>query len=567
MATRRGEFGELLLQLKERSGRTYESIARRAHISKSGVQRYCTGHSVPGDFGTAERIARACGATDRELARLFRTWSEAAASESPAPVSPISGSPISDNAIPVSPAPESPAPESRISGSATSGSPVRESPRWRRFTFPSAALLATALAVVLSMAASGGPPPRPGPSPTGAPIAGPVWTRPAQPVPRELFGVTINSATGTMPSFRVGAVRLWDGGTRWAEIQRARGEYDWTVLDRLVGGAERAGLPVLFVFGGTPAWASPSGALSVYPDGTRAAPPDDLADWDAYVQAVVDRYRGRIEAYELWVFGNDSRFFAGTPERLAEMTRRASTRIRSADPRAVVVCPGMGELWQPAGRETVTRFAAAGGYRHCDAAGVKLHQRTAADPPETLIELAGEIDRTLHGAGVHPPVWSTGTTYAIRLEKPLDPMTARAYAARFFLAGVYARIFNVERMYFYNWGGEKIPLVLQPDGGAPTPAALAVERLQGWLSHASTRSCGHGPAISMPEEVWQCEFAVTEPDRGYTAVIRWAVRGTVTTTAGPRAVAVRRLDGTGAALSPGDTVTVTGEPILIEQRG
>ncbi|MEV7969971.1 beta-galactosidase [Sphaerisporangium sp. NPDC088356] len=52
-------------------------------------------------------------------------------------------------------------------------------------------------------------------------------------------------------------VRLWDSETRWAQIQPKRGEFDWTVLDRLVGGAHDAGLPALFVMGGTPAWASP----------------------------------------------------------------------------------------------------------------------------------------------------------------------------------------------------------------------------------------------------------------------------------------------------------------------
>jgi len=138
----------------------------------------------------------------------------------------------------------------------------------------------------------------------------------------------MNSSTGAMPTFRVGAVRLWDSRTRWADLEPRRGEFDWSILDRLVAGAGRAGLPALLTFGGTPEWASPDGALSVYDDGSRASPPDDLADWDRFVDAVVRRYRGRIEAYELWVLANDRRLYSGSVETLVEMTRRAS-RMKS----------------------------------------------------------------------------------------------------------------------------------------------------------------------------------------------------------------------------------------------
>ncbi|MEV6981543.1 beta-galactosidase [Sphaerisporangium sp. NPDC051017] len=442
-------------------------------------------------------------------------------------------------------------------------------PRWPKWAGArqGLAFLSTMVAIVcLAVLTASTPPPPTRPAAQPQWITGPAWTRPPAPVPRTLFGVTMNSSTGTMPAFRVGAVRLWDSETRWAQIQPERGEYDWSVLDRLATGAHHAGLPVLFVLGGTPAWASPGGPAAPYPDGSKAAPPDDLADWDAFVRALVGRYRGRIAAYELWVLGNDRRFYAGTVETLVEMTRRASMIIRKADPKATVVCPGMGQLWTPEGRSVLRRFAELGGYDHCDVAGIKLHQRTASDPPESMLELATMVDRTMHEVGIQPRLWSTGTTYSIPLERPLDETRARNYAVRFFLTGLWARNVNLERMYFYNWGGTKIPIVLQAEGGAPTRAALAVEQLQRWLAHAHSRSCGRGLAINLPENVWQCEFTVIEPDREYTATIRWAISGTADTTAGPNAHVVRRLDGATVQVRPGDTITVTEEPVLIEDR-
>ncbi|MEU4833727.1 helix-turn-helix domain-containing protein [Streptosporangium sp. NPDC023615] len=573
-------LAELLAELKRRSGRSYEALARRTGMSRSTVHRYCRGEIVPDSYGTLERIAKACGASKAELDELYRRWTHAiASSEHEAAGTPglVPSHPPAD-ADEIGAAENTPAPDRQGTGPGPRGreaaggtpEPSASGVTPRRFrsgdvrhkTFLGVGLM---ILCVFVLAASSSPAPQPSRR-TPQWVSGPSWTLPEAAVPRTLFGVTLNTGTGAMPTFRVGAVRLWDGGTRWAEIQPERGAFDWSVLDRHVEGAEKAGLPVLFVMGGTPPWASPAGPPAPYPDGTRAAPPDDLNDWDVFLRALVKRYGGRIQAYELWVLGNDRRFYAGSMETLVEMTRRASRIIRAADPEATLVCPGMGQLWTAEGRQAFQRFVALGGYGHCDVAGIKLHQRTPSDPPESMLELVTTVDRAFHQAGIHPRLWNTGTTYSIRLQRPLDETRARNHAVRFFLTGLYARNLNLERMYFYNWGGTKIPIVLQAVGGVPTHAALAVEQLQRWLVHAHSRSCGHGIAVGMPENVWQCEVTVAKPGDHHEATIRWTIAGTAETTAGPRVRAVRRLDGTTEAVRPGDTITVTEEPILIESR-
>ncbi len=90
-------------------------------------------------------------------------------------------------------------------------------------------------------------------------------------------------------------------------------------------------------------------------------------------------------------------------------------------------------------------------------------------------------------------------------------------------------------MYFYNWGGTRLPIVLQAEGGAPTQVALAVEELQRWLTKASITSCG--------------------------AVIRWTRAGTAETPV--QGTTVRRLDGTTTHLGAGDSVRITESPVPI----
>jgi hypothetical protein len=528
---RRTALGEALELLKERSGRSYQWIGRRAFVSKSTVHRYCTGHSVPPQFGPIERIARACRADRPELDRLYRLWS--AAHNEP--------DGVAEAGTPDPPPPPAPRKRGRAG-------------RRRVLGFACAALLIASIANPVGRV----------PSRDGDPaqrIAGPAWALPPAPVPSTLFGVTLNSGTGAMPAFKVGAVRIWDSRTRWSQIQPRRGVFDWSVLDRLVGGARRAGLPALFVVGGTPAWAAPAGPQAPYADDSRTAPPDDLADYDRFVRELVTRYRGRMEAYELWVLGNDRRFFSGSVETLVEMTRRASRIIRATDAAATVVCPGMGDLWTPEGLRALRRFAELGGYDHCDVAGIKLHQRSPADPPETSLPLLSAVQRTLREAGAHPRLWSTGTTYTVPLVSALDEAKGRQYAVRFFLIGLYGRPQGLERMYFYNWGGSKIPIVLQAEGGPPTGAALAVARLQQWLAHAQSRSCGHADA-DLPPNVWRCELTVFEGDRRRDAAIWWTDSGHASVPAGAAGQMIHRLDGTRTVVPPGDPVTVGEDPVL-----
>src|SRR5881275_2621250 len=58
---------------------SYRRGFKGANLSKSAAHRVCPGQSVPPEFGTVERIARLCDATDEDIARLFRLWQSATA--------------------------------------------------------------------------------------------------------------------------------------------------------------------------------------------------------------------------------------------------------------------------------------------------------------------------------------------------------------------------------------------------------------------------------------------------------------------------------------------------------
>ncbi|MEU0998074.1 helix-turn-helix domain-containing protein [Streptomyces olivaceus] len=67
-------FAARLRALKERTDRSYGSLARRLGMNTSTLHRYCAGEAVPLDFAPVERFAALCGATPEQRLELHRCW-------------------------------------------------------------------------------------------------------------------------------------------------------------------------------------------------------------------------------------------------------------------------------------------------------------------------------------------------------------------------------------------------------------------------------------------------------------------------------------------------------------
>ncbi|MEU7060378.1 helix-turn-helix transcriptional regulator [Streptomyces sp. NPDC046197] len=68
------QFAALLRRLKDRTDRSYGSLARRLNMNTSTLHRYCAGEAVPQDYAPVERLAAFCGAAPEERLELHRLW-------------------------------------------------------------------------------------------------------------------------------------------------------------------------------------------------------------------------------------------------------------------------------------------------------------------------------------------------------------------------------------------------------------------------------------------------------------------------------------------------------------
>ena len=163
----------------------------------------------------------------------------------------------------------------------------------------------------------------------------------SQRIPANFFGMHIHHATGVTPwpSVPIGDWRLWDALVAWPQIEPKKGQWSFALLDRYVSLAEEHKTELLLPLGLSPQWASKRPLeSSVYQPG-NAAEPADNADWQNYVTAVVTRYKGRIQAYEIWNEPNNKGFWTGDTQQMVTLTQEASEIIHKIDPAAYVVSP------------------------------------------------------------------------------------------------------------------------------------------------------------------------------------------------------------------------------------
>lgn len=343
---------------------------------------------------------------------------------------------------------------------------------------------------------------------------------PRQPVPESYFGMHMHGIVVPRPYTKrvtpwpdvpLGAWRLMDAYVKWYELEPKKGEFNFTRLDQYVAIAREKNVKVLLPLVGTPSWASarPGEVEGGNPVGS-AAEPADREDWRTFVRTVAERYKGQIEAYEIWNEPNEKNFWTGSIDQLVDMTREAFQIIKRADPGALVVSPS---ATVESGPQYLDDFLKKGGGNSVDVVGYHFYVR--ANPPEAIVDMAKRVEDILRANRVDKPLWNTEMGWAAPKPFPSDELGA-AYVSR---ALILAWAAGVSRFYWYAWDNHSFVTLemVEMDDVTPKPASKAYAAIEHWLVGAVVRSCESDSASN-----WTCEL-----ERGGTRQqIVWNTNGT-----------------------------------------
>lgn len=222
----------------------------------------------------------------------------------------------------------------------------------------------------------------------------------------------------------------------WSAIERERGKFMWDVLDQSVTGARSAGLNVVIVLSYTPKWASLATGVELNdPMIFSRQPPKRIADWEAFVTAIVTKYRGQVKDFQIWT-ALSLPLFRGTDREYLALVRAARTKARASDPSSRIV------LATPFGLDLISiRKALLEAADSFDV--ISLSPRALA--PEALMRPLGVLNERLLGRAPKR-VWIEWDPRSVGDRQTWPAQTIKVMAV--------ARTFGVEQVF---WAAEPAP--------------------------------------------------------------------------------------------------------------
>ncbi len=393
------------------------------------------------------------------------------------------------------------------------------------------------------------PPPAPPPSaPATPPTNGqPAPTGQAAPTqPKRTFGLDIHDPINHWPTVPFDFWRLWDATVDWARVEPARGQYDFSRFDKYVELAQQHHVQIVYVMGNTPAWAAvnPTSASNEGIPGASSGL-TNIQDWQDFVTTVVTRYKGKIQAYEIWNEANLTGYWTGGTDQMLQMVQIAFNTIKQIDPDAMVLSPS---ITAESGEKWLANFLSVGGANYGDAIAYHLYSRVSA--PENLVSYYQDV--MLLGRQWGKDVWDTEVGWGPW--GTFDDTQSASFLARTF---ILQSAVGYTHIGWYAWDdrGAWVHIYLvQPDMQTPTLAGVAFGEIQSWLRDASV-SC------TSQSGTWQCDTAA---DDGTHKYIVWNA-STPQTFAIPAGWQVTKMrDLTGATTLLTGPIQIDSMPVLLE---
>lgn len=302
------------------------------------------------------------------------------------------------------------------------------------------------------------------------------------------------------PTLPIGAVR--PAGTTWGAIEPVKGAYNWQGLDSWVNQAQIHGAEFDYVFLNTPQWASTRPFEKCNRGFIGCAAPPRPEDWEAFITALVTRYKGRIADYELWNEPNAPGFWSGSPAEMVDMAARAYRIIKSIDPKATVLSPASASPGWPLSHEVwLDHYLTAGGGKYADVIawhGYVGRENVPPLPPEDLLQQINAIRAVLAKHGLsNLPLWNTEGSFEKDIETP-DEQQQATFVVRWYLLQF---THGVGRTYWYQWDNVKYGTMWREQTGL-TPAGEALKEVLRWLDGVTDST----PCASSNGSLWSCDL-------------------------------------------------------------
>ncbi len=152
---------------------------------------------------------------------------------------------------------------------------------------------------------------------------------------------------------------------QWGVFEHEQGKMDWTGFDLIINAAHQRGLRVMLSIPTAPQWTHPNLQPSTPPgendpDAIKG-PPDDPQAYANFIGQVIDRYKGKIQAIEVWNEQNLIREWRVNPQtldakRYIALLSATYKVVKAKDPSIIVISGALSPTGPGDGTHSVDDF-------------------------------------------------------------------------------------------------------------------------------------------------------------------------------------------------------------------
>jgi hypothetical protein len=371
--------------------------------------------------------------------------------------------------------------------------------------------------------------------------------------------------------------RWWDNGVYWSNINTANGTYSWGALDQLLDLVAANNAQAIYTIGWTPFWDAPTTPSSCQSGSHGSAcPPSDLnssgsATFNTFVTALVQHTSANGHAFatyvkyvELWNEPEDSTRWTGTATQLYQMMAPAVTIIKANITGVKILSPPIpnvsgaeawqcGYLAQEVANGIISDIYSVHGYWQNATPESKFNGTPFQNQLAPNINYSSACSAS---GWTKLPMWNTETNYAnsstgnpyVCLTSTYSAADCAGQPVRWQLLTMSNGFQNVD---WYSW---------YLGVGSVTLNDTDYGYMMNYLTGGTMGSACTNPSGT----TWVCGF--TEAN-GATAQWVWTTSETTGQTYTVPASYKDYLDlhGGKTSVTPGNNMTITVEPVMLEQ--
>lgn len=228
----------------------------------------------------------------------------------------------------------------------------------------------------------------------------------------------------------------WDRAEiAWDDVQSAPDKWDWAFTDKMVEAYKDRPFHAYVLLEGTAPWL----------DGPPRTD-EQRAQYADFVYRTVDRYKGKVRAWEIWNEENIPTFWKDpNAADYAALLKAAYTAAKRADPGCTIITGGTSTVDLGFIRDVLF---ANGGWNYCDAVAIHPYSMGGGPASQDLAELIRLTKAAATKDGVTKPIWITEVGWTTDTTKPSELRQAEYLVQEYTIAIAG----GVEKVFWFTLG-------------------------------------------------------------------------------------------------------------------